>query len=134
MSGTGAAADPERGCGLPTTRAGRRSRWQALGLLSLAASSALLLGLAFPPTAWRPLAWIALAPFFVALRSSRLSVALLLTWVWTHVLCYVVWDWGPAAVTTYFKQSETVAVGLFFGLYPALRASRLDPIECLRYE
>jgi apolipoprotein N-acyltransferase len=43
-------------------------------------------------------------------------VALLLCWVWTHVLCYVVWDWGPAAVTTYFKQSQTVAVGLFFGL------------------
>jgi len=70
------------------------------------------------------------------------------------VLCLIggligfVAGWGVSQIVTLRWQWETevsywmagiamafsTAVGIFFGFYPAWRASRLNPIDALRYE
>jgi len=48
---------------------------------------------------------------------------------WVSPLPYAVKIWS-----IFIGLAETLAVGVFFGIYPAMQAAKLDPIEALRYE
>ncbi len=44
------------------------------------------------------------------------------------------WDFEVFFMPVLVGFSVSVAVGIFFGVYPAIKASRLNPIDCLRTE
>lgn len=84
--------------------------------LALVILSTVLFGLAYPPHRMRWLAWIALAPFFLALRGASFRQALWLGWVWSVLAAYSVGQWMPGAIESYYQQTKLVGWLFFFGV------------------
>lgn len=78
--------------------------------LAATALSGGLYALAFPPTSWKPLAWVSLAPFFLALRGVGTGAALFLAWFWAVFASSFVADALPRAVETYFLQPRLASL------------------------
>src|SRR5262245_10963508 len=93
-----------------------------LALLLATTASAILYGLSFPPTQLRLLAWVALVPFLAAIRRAGLAGTLALAWLWTVVMAYVVGDWFPRSLSTYYGQPAYVGIAFFFGVSSLLAA------------
>ncbi len=52
----------------------------------------------------------------------------------TRAMAMAGWETALVARSVFIAFGVAAATGAFFGLYPAQRASRLDPIEALRYD
>jgi apolipoprotein N-acyltransferase len=81
--------------------------------VALTLATGVLYGLSFPPARLHLLAWIALVPFFVAIRRVGLAAALGLGWLWSVLAAWSVGQWMPGAIETYYLQPRWVGFAFF---------------------
>ncbi len=71
----------------------------------------------------------------VVLSTCGGAVGILLGWVAAHSINrFAQWETIVEPWTMIVSFTLSVLVGVFFGMYPAMSAARLDPIEALRHE
>lgn len=100
--------EPDRVLRRPRTRS-------AVAPLAWTTVSGLAYALAFPPVALRPVAWVALVPFLLALEKVGAGAAMLLGCVWAFVMTFATSTCLPRAVQNYYGQSALVGWGMLFG-------------------
>lgn len=98
------------------------SALRRLSPVVLTVASAGIFGLSFPVVDWKLLAWVALVPFFIALRGRSVRSALALGALWGVLASYCVGVWFADSVSTYFLQPMLVAIALFVGVAATMAA------------
>ena len=71
--------------------------------------------------------------FAITVTGGLLGIAMGLA-IAKGVAFYAGWSTIVTFWSIALSVGVSVAVGLVFGIYPAVRAARLDPVESLRYE